>query len=182
MIPFSQESRLKPAEARPSIYDEQMASEKQAGGMSTAAVALAAAGSVLAASSCCLPVLPFALAAGFAGGSAVLSAARPYLLGASVLFIAFGFYQARQARKCRRKPGVAAPILLWMSALFVAFSVFFPEAMANVAADVLSRGSKPAPAGQPPLVSLTPANLAGIRDAFNAAIDDIRVLVFLSPT
>jgi hypothetical protein len=54
--------------------------------------------------------------------------------------------------------------------------------MANVAADVLSRGSKPAPAGQPPLVSLTPANLAGIRDAFNAAIDDIRVLVFLSPT
>jgi hypothetical protein len=58
---------------------------------------LAAIGSVLVASSCCLPVLPFVMAASFASGSAFLSAARPYLLAASVFFIAFGFYQARRA-------------------------------------------------------------------------------------
>jgi hypothetical protein len=156
--------------------------ERQSSGMQTAAAALAAAGRVLAASSCCLPVLPFAMAAGFAGGSAFLLAARPYLLGASILCIAFGFYQARQAKKCRTKPGRMAPVLLWMSTLFVAFSLFFPEAMANVAADVLSHRSRPAPAGQPPLVSLTQANMAEIRDAFNAARNDVRVLVFLSPT
>ena len=156
--------------------------ERQSGGARTAAASLAAIGSVLAATSCCLPVLPFAMAAGFAGGSAFLSAARPYLLGVSILCIAFGFHQARRARKCRRKPGVVAPILLWFSTLFVAVSVFFPQVMANAAADLLSQGAGPTPSGQPPLVSLSPANVDAVRDAFNAARNDIRVLIFLSPT
>ena len=55
---------------------------------STALASLAAIGSVLAASSCCLPVLPFVMAAGVAGTSAFLNAARPYLLAVSVVFIA----------------------------------------------------------------------------------------------
>src|SRR5437762_1838596 len=135
--------------------------------MRTIAASMAAIGSVLAASACCLPVLPFALAAGFAGGSAFLSASRPYLLGISVLCIAFGFYQARQAKKCRRTLGVAAPIVLWASSAFVVFSILFPQAMANVAADMVSRGSAPAPAGQPPLVSLTSQNGDSVRTAFN---------------
>ncbi len=66
------------------------------------AAALSAVGSVLAALTCCLPVLPFVLAAGTASSSAFLSsyitALRPYLLGASVLFIALGFFQSRRAR------------------------------------------------------------------------------------
>jgi hypothetical protein len=105
-----------------------------------AAVAgIAAIGSVLAASSCCLPILPFVVAAGFAGGSAFLSAARPYLLGASILFIAFGFYQARRAKKCQRRRGVIGSVLLWVSAVFVFLSTFFPQLMANAAANLLAR-------------------------------------------
>ena len=108
-------------------------------GARTTLTSLAAIGSVLAASSCCLPVLPFMMAAGLAGGSAFLSAARPYLLGASILFVVYGFYQARQARKCRRRPSVIASALLWVSAVFVVVSIFFPQVMANAAASLLAR-------------------------------------------
>jgi hypothetical protein len=103
------------------------------------AATLAAIVSVLAASSCCLPILPFVIAAGFAGGSAFLSAARPYFLGASILLIAYGFYLARRARKCRRRPNVIATALLWISAALVIVSIAFPQAMANAAANLLAR-------------------------------------------
>ena len=113
--------------------------ESRYSGARTTLTSLAAIGSVLAASSCCLPVLPFMMAAGLAGGSAFLSAARPYLLGASILFVVYGFYQARQARKCRRRPSVIASALLWVSAVFVVVSIFFPQVMANAAASLLAR-------------------------------------------
>ncbi|HVP48237.1 MAG TPA: hypothetical protein VMT32_16705 [Bryobacteraceae bacterium] len=109
------------------------------GSGSGALVSFAAIGSVLAASSCCLPVLPFALAAGFAGGSAFLSAARPYLLGASILLIACGFYQASRAKQCNRRPSVIGSVLLWMSTVFVVIAILFPQVMANAAADLLAR-------------------------------------------
>ena len=73
-------------------------------GRRTTLVSIAAVGGVLAASSCCLPVLPLVVAAGFAGGSTFLSAARPYLLGVSILLIAYGFYQAGRAKKCKLRP------------------------------------------------------------------------------
>ena len=104
----------------------------------TALASLAAIGSVLAASLCCLPILPFVVAAGLAGGSDFLSEARPYLLAASVLFIGFGFYQARKATKCRQRPGVITAIVLWTSAAFVVLSIFFPQVMANAAAGWLT--------------------------------------------
>jgi hypothetical protein len=105
----------------------------------TALASVAAIGSVLAASSCCLPVLPLLFAAGAAGSSTFLAAARPYLLGASVLFIAFGFYQAWRPKQCRRKPGIINTLILYTSALFVVLAIFFPQAMANVAADLFAR-------------------------------------------
>ena len=105
----------------------------------TALAGIAAVASVLAASSCCLPVLPFLLAAGFAGSSAFLSAARPYFLGASILFIAYGFYQARRSKKCKRQPSVIVTTLLWIAAAFVLISIFFPQAMANASASLLAR-------------------------------------------
>ncbi len=43
-------------------------------------------------------------------------------------------------------------------------------------------GGSQAPPGQAPLQSLTTQNVDGIRNAFNAAKDDVRVLVLLSPT
>jgi hypothetical protein len=100
---------------------------------------LAALGSVLAASTCCLPLLPFVMAAGLAGGSAFLDAARPYLLAVSILLVAFGFYQARRAKKCQRRPSLISSILLWVSAVFVVMSVFFPQVMAGIAADLFAR-------------------------------------------
>jgi cytochrome bd-type quinol oxidase subunit 2 len=111
----------------------------QGSGASTTLASLAAIGSVVAASSCCLPLFPFVMAAGLAGGSTFLSAARPYLLAASILFIAYGFYQLWRAKKCRRRPSVIASALLWVSAVFVVTSLFFPQVMANAAASLLAR-------------------------------------------
>ncbi|HLM99896.1 MAG TPA: hypothetical protein VK335_11465 [Bryobacteraceae bacterium] len=39
-----------------------------------------------------------------------------------------------------------------------------------------------APQGQPPLQTLTVQNISEIRNQFNAAKDDVRVLLLLSPT
>jgi hypothetical protein len=91
----------------------------------TLAASLAAVGSVLAATSCCLPLFPFMLAAGLAGASAFFSEARPFLLVGSILFIAYGFYQSWRAKKCQRRPNVIASVLLWLSAGFVFISIFF---------------------------------------------------------
>src|SRR5215831_19806314 len=87
-------------------------------GAGTVAASLAAIGSVLAASSCCLPLFPFMMAAGLAGTSTFLSQARPYLLIGSILFIAFGFYQAWRAKKCQRCTSLISLVLLWVSATF----------------------------------------------------------------
>jgi hypothetical protein len=38
------------------------------------------------------------------------------------------------------------------------------------------------PAGQPPLANLVPQNFATLETAFNAAKDDVRLLLLLSPT
>jgi hypothetical protein len=43
-------------------------------------------------------------------------------------------------------------------------------------------GGSQAPSGQPPLKSLTPQNVAEVKNQFNAANDDVRVLLLLSPT
>jgi hypothetical protein len=43
-------------------------------------------------------------------------------------------------------------------------------------------GAGRTPSGQPPLVPLSAGNLSSIRDSFNAARADVRVLLLLSPT
>jgi hypothetical protein len=45
----------------------------------------------------------------------------------------------------------------------------------------LYRGSA-TPQGQPPLVRLNAANVASLKDAFNASANSVRVLVLVSPT
>src|SRR2546427_4203414 len=65
--------------------------EKSPRSKSTIIASLGALGSVILASSCCLPLLPFLFAAGTAGTSAFVARLRPYLLVLSVLLIAFGF-------------------------------------------------------------------------------------------
>ena len=105
----------------------------------TTFASLAAVGSLLAASSCCLPIVPFMMAAGLAGTSTFLSIARPYLLVAAILFIAYGFYQSWKVKQCQRRPNLITSGLLWISAVFVVISIFFPQMMANAAAGLLAR-------------------------------------------
>ena len=95
-------------------------------GAGTVAASLAAIGSLLVASGCCLPILPLMMAAGLAGTSAFLSEIRPYLLGGSILSIALAFYQARRARKCDRRTNTAASILLWVIGRFGVDLDLFP--------------------------------------------------------
>ena len=100
------------------------------------AAGLSAVGSVLAALTCCLPVLPFVLAAGAASSASFLAryigVLRPYLLGLSVLLIAHGFYQSRRATRCNCKPSVLSQVVLWLSALIVAIAILLPQVFADL--------------------------------------------------
>ena len=105
----------------------------------TIGASLAALGSVVLASSCCLPMFPFLLAAGAAGSSAFFVRVRPFLLGASVVLVVFGFYQRWRARQCNSRPNVLSAILLWSSAVVVVVSILFPQIIANLVANFLAR-------------------------------------------
>ena len=96
--------------------------------------ALGAIGSALASVSCCLPVGALWLAAGAAGASALLNTLRPYLLLLSIGLIAFGFWQARHAKNCSRRPHIISMILLWSAAVFVVISIAFPQLVAEMLA------------------------------------------------
>jgi len=98
---------------------------------------IASAGAVVslaAASSCCLPLIPFLAAAGTAGSSVFLSAMRPYLLLISAALIGYGFYQGRKARQCDRRTSRVSTILLWSSAGIIFVSVVFPQVVAGLLA------------------------------------------------
>ena len=64
-------------------------------------------------------------------------------------------------------------------------SKYIPAALVTVlllAALVYFYGESHAPAGQPMLESLTAQNVAQVKNQFNAATDDVRILLLLSPT
>src|SRR5216684_4393642 len=120
-----------------SQVEENWASNKS-GSRGTVVASLAALGSVIAASSCCLPLLPFLFAAGAASTSAFVAQLRPYLLVLSVVLIAFGFYKSWRARQCNCKPSRISIFLLWFSAIVVFVFIFFPQIIANLVADLLA--------------------------------------------
>ncbi len=120
------------------MTSQPVATENSTRSKSTIAASLAALGSVILASSCCLPLLPFLFAAGAAGTSAFFVKIRPFLLAASVLLIAFGFYQRWRAKQCNCKPNLLSAILLWFSAIVVFVFILFPQAIANFLANLLA--------------------------------------------
>src|SRR3989441_7290326 len=120
------------------LMDGERVSDKTQGSKRTIVASLAALVSVALASSCCLPLLPFLFAAGTAGSSAFFVKVRPFLLAASVLLIAFGFYQRWRAKQCRCKPNLVSTILLWFSAIVVLVFILFPQAIANILANLLA--------------------------------------------
>src|SRR6266542_1564176 len=101
----------------------------------TIVAGLASLGSLVLASGCCLPLLPFLFAAGAAGSSAFFVRVRPFLLAVSVLLIAFGFYQRWRAKQCQCKPNLLSAMLLWFSAIVVLVFILFPQAIANFLAN-----------------------------------------------
>ena len=115
-------------------------SHKSSGGgeKRTLIASFAALGSVILASSCCLPLVPFLLAAGTAGSSAFFVKLRPFLLAASVLFIAYGFYLGLRTKKCGREPSTLSTVLLWFSAIVVLVFILFPQAIANLVANLMA--------------------------------------------
>src|SRR5260370_4196202 len=113
------------------MTSQQLATGNSARSKSTILASLAALGSAILASSCCLPLLPFLFAAGAAGSSAFFVRIRPFLVVASLAFVAFGFYQAWRAKKCSRPPSVGHTILLLVSAIFLVAFPFFPQVLAN---------------------------------------------------
>ena len=117
---------------------EENRENNKSGSRSTVVVSLAALGSVIAASSCCLPLLPFIFAAGAAGTSAFIAQLRPYLVVLSVLLIAFGFYKSWRAKQCNCKPSRISTFILWFSAIVVFLFIFFPQVIANLVADLLA--------------------------------------------
>src|SRR5713226_7140378 len=120
---------------------EERQQQGKSGSKSTVVASLGALASVIAASSCCLPLLPFLFAAGAAGTSAFVGKLRPYLLVLSVLLIAFAFYKSWRAKQCNCKPNRVSAVLLWFSAVVVFVFIFFPQIVANFLANVLTGGS-----------------------------------------
>ena len=107
------------------------------GSKRTIIASLSALGGMVLASSCCLPLAPFLLAAGTAGTSAFFLKLRPFLLAGSVLSIGFGFYQSWRAKQCKCQPSLLSAILLWFSAIVVLLFILFPQAIANLLANIL---------------------------------------------
>ena len=148
-------------------------------GWKTTAASFGAMVSSLLTLGCCLP-LPFLGAAGIAGASVFLSAARPWLLGLSVILLGLGFFQVYRGMKCRARQSRIALVLLGLAAVLVVLLLLFPQVLAGLLADISSQ--RKVPAGQPSLSSLTPENFDQLRSAFNKASGDVRVVLLLSPT
>src|SRR5713226_983033 len=131
------QERLTLVNSETDMTSQRLASENSSRSKRTILASLAALGSVILASSCCLPLLPFLFAAGAAGTSAFFVRVRPFLLAASVLLIAFGFYQRWRAKQCNCQPNLLSAILLWFSAIVVLVFILFPQAIANLVANLL---------------------------------------------
>lgn len=105
----------------------------------TVLASVGALGTAVLASSCCLPLLPFLAALGTAGSSAFFVRLRPFLMTASLGFVALGFYQGWRAKRCGGKRSVVSSVVLWVSAFLVLALTLFPQAMANFIADLTAR-------------------------------------------
>jgi len=88
---------------------------------------------------CCLP-LPFLGAAGIAGASVFLSAARPWLLGISVILLVAGFFQVHRGMRCRTRQSKTAMALLGLATMVVVLLLLFPQAIASILADISGGG------------------------------------------
>lgn len=132
---------------------------------------LASGGAVLAAfiaSLCCIgPLLFVVLGLGSFGAATAFEPARPYLLGAAVLFLAFGFYRAYFRREaasspcepgeaCATRPaGRASRAALWVAAIAVLAFALSPYYAGPLARRLSAKTVTPSSAPQPATVRST---------------------------
>ena len=94
------------------------------------AAAILAALSTLA---CCLPPLGFLGALGFASLSVWARPLRPWLIGASVMFLCVGFAQLYFRKSCAKR-SAANLVLFWIAFAVVILVLLFPQVIASVIA------------------------------------------------
>ena len=85
----------------------------------------------LSALACCLP---FGLvgALGLASISIWIAPLRPWLLGAAVLLLMFGFWQIyRRGKQCRTQRSAVSVVLFWIAVAVVVLVTIFPQLIAN---------------------------------------------------
>ena len=95
---------------------------------------VAAAITALTTLACCLPI-GFAAAAATASLGAVVASYSLWFLGASVVLLAVGAVQLKQARRTCSTRGNASIVILAVSAAVVALVIFFPQVIAGLLAD-----------------------------------------------
>src|SRR5579859_6099422 len=98
-----------------------------------ASASVAAILSSLATLGCCLP-LTFAAALG-TGAASAFWVLRPWLLGASIVLIALGFWQQQHAKQCAIRGRWIGSLLLWAAVLVVCVMILFPQQIAGFLAD-----------------------------------------------
>ena len=91
------------------------------------AAAIVAALSTLA---CCVP-LGFLGALGLASVGVWIAPLRPWLLGAAVLLVVFGFIQIYRRRSHCAKPSRTSVVLFWVACGIVALVMLFPQLIAG---------------------------------------------------
>ncbi len=137
---------------------------------------LAAVLGVFTSMACCLP-FGIAAAAGAAGLVVALEPLRPWLIGLSVILLAFGLWQLYRSKGACQRRSRSSVAIFWVSALIVLGFILFPQAVASFLADRLPDFFA---SPTPQLVELT--NLDALKDEFNRAAGQTRVIVLLSPT
>lgn len=141
-----------------------------------------------AASLCCiLPVVFVALGVGAFGAAAAFETARPYLLSAAAVLLAFGFYRAYFQREEVCAPGEqcatnpinrASRVGLWLTSIAVAAFALAPYYTGTIARNVLTPNTQASAvtAGAPVAIAqakvkITGMTCAGCADTIKAALE-----------
>jgi hypothetical protein len=130
--------------------------------------------SLLAALSCCLPLGTLLLAAGSAGASLLSETLRPWLVWISLAFLILAFVQTYVRARCDFRTRRVRTVLLWFSAVVLGATLVAPRFTASLLAGRLPGFSA---SGE-----LRPFTESALRNAFDAASGETRLVVLLSPT
>jgi hypothetical protein len=82
---------------------------------------------------CCVP-LGFLGALGLAGLSVWAQSFRPWLIGASIVFLLAGFVQLYFRKSVCVRRGTASVVLFWTAVVVVLVALLFPQVIASLLA------------------------------------------------